>query len=86
MSYKNRMKTFAFFLKKNFNCSIELLDDYFIVSYREKTYLFKLKYDYMLSFEDKEFFDLSKEVNEFTMVYFFISIIPEYVFEKELTK
>jgi len=43
-----------------------LFDDYFIVSYREKTYLFKLKYDYMLSFEDKEFFDLSGEVNEFT--------------------
>ena len=85
MNYKNKMKTFAFILKKNFNCSIELLDDYFIVSYREKTYCFKLK-DYTLSFEDKEFFDLSVEVNEFTIVDFFISTIPEYVFEGELTK
>jgi hypothetical protein len=78
------MKTFAFFLKKNFNCSIELLDDYFIVSYKEKTYCFNLRYDYMLSFKDKEFFDLSKEVNEFTIVDFFISIIPECDFEEEI--
>jgi len=35
MNYKNRMKTFAFILKKNFNCSIELLDDYFIFSYQQ---------------------------------------------------
>jgi len=38
----------------------------------------------MLSFEDKEFFDLSGEVNEFTIVDFFISTIPEYVFEEEI--
>lgn len=84
MNYKNRMKTFAFILKKNFNCSIELLDDYIVVSYKKNSYCFKLKCYYILSFEDKEFFDLNGEVNEFAIVDFFISIIPECDFKEEI--
>lgn len=84
MDYRNRMKTFAFFLKKNFKCLIEIFEDYIVVLYRGNTYCFRLKYDYMLSFEDDKFFDLNEKVNEFNIVDFFISIIPEKDFDKEV--
>ena len=83
MNYKNKMKTFAFILKKNFNCSIELLDDYFIVSYKKSSYCFNLRYDYMLSVNDCNFFDMSK-MSEIDIIEFFISIIPECDFEEEI--
>lgn len=83
MDYRNEMKTFSFILKKNFKCSIEVFQDYIIVLYKGNTYCFRKKYEYLLSFEDSDFFDLTT-FTEFQVVDFFISIIPENDFKEEI--